>query len=159
MSNRERLELFNKLCKTCSRNHVIPRAMQIPDCSEGSVEVECGGFANVSRGTFGGRQVAIKVVHVYITDNLDLIRSVSLLLVPPYTEINGSQRFCREGVAWKHLRHPNILPLLGVTLNEYRFALVSEWMENGNISGFIERDRDANRTELVCCHLTPQDPR
>jgi len=55
-------------------------------------------------------------------------------------------------VAWKHLRHPNILPLLGVTLNEHRFALVSDWMENGNINEFIERDRHANRAKLVRCH-------
>jgi len=51
--------------------------MHIPDCSEDSVEVECGGFANVSQGTYGGRQVAIKVVRAYVTDNLDAIRSVS----------------------------------------------------------------------------------
>jgi len=59
------------------------------------------------------------------------------------------QRFCREGVAWRHLRHPNILPLLGVTLNEHRFALVSEWMENGNINEFIEKNQHVNRVELV----------
>ena len=85
MTNRERLKLFNKLCKTRSRNHVIPKTMHIPDCSEGSVEVECGEFANVSQGTFEGRQVAIKVVRVYITDNLDVIRSVSLSSAQPYT--------------------------------------------------------------------------
>lgn len=54
---------------------------------------------------------------------------------------------------WKHLKHPNVLPLLGVTLGEHRFAMVSEWMENGNINSFIERDRHANGTELVCCWL------
>ena len=59
-------------------------------------------------------------------------------------------------MAWKHLRHPNILPLLGVTLNEHRFALISEWMENGNINEFIKRDRLTNRTELVRCHLILQ---
>jgi len=53
--------------------------MQIPDCSEGSVEVESGGFANVSRGTYEGRQVAIKVVRMYVTSDLDIIRSVSVL--------------------------------------------------------------------------------
>ena len=68
--------------------------------------------------------------------------------------MSGSQGFCREGVAWKHLRHPNILPLLGVTVSEHRFALVSEWMENGNINEFIERDCHVNRTELVCYHPT-----
>ena len=67
--------------------------------------------------------------------------------------MNGSQRFCREGVAWKHLRHPNILPLLGVSLNEHRFALVSEWMEHGNINQFIKEERHVNRSELVRSHL------
>jgi len=72
--------------------------------------------------------------------------------------MNISQRFCREGVAWKHLRHPNILPLLGVTVSEYRFALVSEWMENGNINEFTEREQRVNRVELVRYLLTPHEP-
>jgi len=84
MSDRERLKLLNELCKTCSRHRVIPKSMHIPDCSEDSVEVECGGFADVSRGTYEGRQVAIKVVRAYITSDLDLIRSVSVLPVPLY---------------------------------------------------------------------------
>jgi len=59
------------------------------------------------------------------------------------------QRFCREGVAWKHLRHPNILPLIGVTVSNQRFAMVSAWMENGNINEFVGKDQHANRIELV----------
>jgi len=57
--------------------------MHIPDCLEGSMEVASGGYANVSQGTYKGRRVAIKVVRVYITSDLDLILSVSLLLVLP----------------------------------------------------------------------------
>ena len=72
--------------------------------------------------------------------------------------MNESQRFCREAVAWKHLRHLNILPLLGVSLNEHRFALVSEWMENGNINKFIEMDQHVNRSELVRFYLVMQQP-
>ena len=63
--------------------------------------------------------------------------------------MNALQRFCREGVAWKHLRHPNILPLLGVTVSRHKFAMVSEWMENGNINQFIEMDPHANRLVFV----------
>ena len=72
--------------------------------------------------------------------------------------MNGLQRFCGEAVAWKHLRHPNVLPLLGVTVSERRFAMVSEWMEYGNINEFIEKDKRVNRAELVCRFsiLTPQ---
>jgi len=43
-------------------------------------------------------------------------------------------------------------------MGEHRFALVSEWMENGNINEFIRRDRHVNRAELVYRHLTPQEP-
>jgi hypothetical protein len=51
--------------------------MLIPDCSNGSVEAERGGFADVSQGIHQERLVAIKVVRVYITSDLDVIRSVS----------------------------------------------------------------------------------
>jgi len=52
---------------------------------------------------------------------------------------------------WKALRHPNIQPLLGVTMGmgDYIFAMVSEWMGNGNINEFINAHRNANRFELV----------
>jgi len=79
MLDRERLKLLNKLCKTCSQHRVIPTSMHIPDCSEDSVEVESGGFADVSQGTYERRRVAIKVVRAYVTSDLDVIRSVSVL--------------------------------------------------------------------------------
>jgi hypothetical protein len=51
---------------------------------------------------------------------------------------------------WKYLRHPNVLPLLGVIMSgTWQFAMVSEWMPNGNINEFVKRRPDANRFELV----------
>jgi len=47
------------------------------------MEVTSGGYANVSQGTYEGRPVAIKVVRVYNTNDLDLIVSVSLLPALP----------------------------------------------------------------------------
>jgi hypothetical protein len=93
MSDRERLKLLNKLCKTCSRYRVIPKSMHIPDCSKDSVEVECGGFADVSQSTYKGRRVAVKVVRVYVTSDLDVILSVSLLLA--LLHLSGRTR-CRD---------------------------------------------------------------
>ena len=81
MPDQERTKLFNKLCKTCSRHRTVPKSMHVPDCSKGSVEVEDGGNSTVSRGIFQGRQVAIKVVPVYTTSDLDVVLSVSLLPV------------------------------------------------------------------------------
>jgi serine/threonine protein kinase len=59
------------------------------------------------------------------------------------------QRFCKEAVGWKTLRHPNVLPLLGVTMTETRFVMVSEWMVNGNINQFVKANINADRLGLV----------
>ena len=45
------------------------------------------------------------------------------------------------------------MPLLGVTVSRHKFAMVSPWMENGNIVDFIVMDPNANRIKLVCAHL------
>ena len=55
-------------------------------------------------------------------------------------------------MTWKTLQHPNILPLMGVVMSETRFAMVSDWMVNGNINGFVKVHPDANRLELVIFH-------
>jgi hypothetical protein len=52
-------------------------------------------------------------------------------------------------VIWKTLRHPNILPLIGVTMSETRFTMVSDWMVNGNLSNFVKAHPGVNQLELV----------
>jgi len=52
-------------------------------------------------------------------------------------------------MTWKTLRHPNVLPLIGVTMSENQFAMISDWMANGNINDFVKAHPDANRLELV----------
>ena len=59
------------------------------------------------------------------------------------------QVFCKEFVTWKALNHPNVLPLLGVMMTDSRFAMVSEWMANGNINHFVANNWNVNRFELV----------
>ena len=50
---------------------------------------------------------------------------------------------------WSALRHPNVLPLLGATMTDAQFTMVSEWMVNGNIDEFVEAYPDADRLVLV----------
>jgi len=52
-------------------------------------------------------------------------------------------------MAWRDLRHPNVLPLLGVTMAEDMFVVVSEWMEGGNINEFLRANDNADRFGLV----------
>ena len=51
---------------------------------------------------------------------------------------------------WNSLRHPNVLPLLGVTMTETQFVMVSEWMVKGNIGQFLKADINEDRLGLVC---------
>lgn len=60
-------------------------------------------------------------------------------------------KFCREAIIWKNLRHPNVLPLLGVTFNPPQ--LVSVWMPGGNLTEYIKKDPGADRCRLVCFPL------
>jgi len=60
-----------------------------------------------------------------------------------------SQRFCREVVVWRALNHPNVLPLLGVTVAEDQLVVVSEWMVGGNIVEFVKVNVNADRLKLV----------
>ena len=82
----------------------------------------------------------------------------SILRPPPISP--GSlctQQFCREIIVWKHLSHPNILPLLGVSLSmrPYSFRMVSPWMKNGNVMEYTRSNPSADRLKLVST-LTPQ---
>ena len=63
-------------------------------------------------------------------------------------------------VAWKNLAHPNVVPLLGVTTDPIQ--LVSGWMPDADLTGYIANHPDADRLSLVgvpstvlCDVLTP----
>ena len=48
---------------------------------------------------------------------------------------------------WKNLEHPNIVPLLGVTTDPVQ--LVSGWMPDTDLTGYIRNHPDADRLSLV----------
>lgn len=49
----------------------------------------------------------------------------------------------------KRLRHPNILPFIGSVILGSDIFLVSPWMDNGNMTGYLRKDPDANCLKLV----------
>ena len=63
----------------------------------------------------------------------------------------STQRLCREVLIWKRLSHPNVLPLLGVSVSKspQHFRIISEWMPNGNVMEYIKSNPEANRLRLV----------
>ena len=48
---------------------------------------------------------------------------------------------------WRHLTHPNILPLLGVTITP--FQLISNWMSGGDLPGYVQKNPNVDRLKLV----------
>ena len=61
-------------------------------------------------------------------------------------------------MGWKSLCHPNVLPLLGVTMSERWFMMVSEWMQKGNIRQFVRANPSADRLGLVRLRLGSLSP-
>ena len=48
---------------------------------------------------------------------------------------------------WKRLTHPNVLPLLGVTITPPQ--LISNWMSGGDLPEYIKKHTDIDRLRLV----------
>jgi len=51
---------------------------------------------------------------------------------------------------WKRMAHPNIVPLLGITISPLQ--LISNWMSGGDLLGYINKNSNADRRGLVGAH-------
>ena len=110
------------------------------------------GFGDVWKGEWGGQSVAVKVIRAYSqgdSEKMVGVRYRLYYLLMCRCADTPVQRFCKEVVTWKSLHHLNVLPLMGVTMTDGRFEVVSEWMVNGNINEFLKKNPDADRLKLV----------
>jgi len=110
------------------------------------------GFANVSNGEYLGRSVAVKRLKVYKGDYENIFKVPSIKFMHYlYHCLAFAQWLCREIISWKHLSHPNILPLLGVyvSTDPRCFLIFTDWMSNGNVVEFTRSHPEANRLRLV----------
>ena len=72
-------------------------------------------------------------------------------VVPAKLHLDLLQDFCQETLVWRQLRHPNILPFLGVSEELFApsYCLISPWMINGNIMSYLEAHPDHDRLKSV----------
>ncbi|KAJ3336405.1 hypothetical protein HDU93_002905 [Gonapodya sp. JEL0774] len=90
-----------------------------------------GGYGDVYRGMWQGYvPVAVKVIRAAETD------------------VHHAE-FRREVDTWFKLRHPNVLPLLGVCLEHSPPFMMSQLMRNGNVSEFLQRNPTTNLIQLL----------
>ncbi|KAF9780834.1 kinase-like domain-containing protein, partial [Thelephora terrestris] len=118
----------------CAGHSLLPRSLRIElgDSLTGT-PLYYGGFGDVWKCEHQGRQVAVKVLRMYANKDLRKV----------------THRFCKEFITWKSLHHPNVLPLLGVIMSKNRFAMVSEWLPNGDINEYVEAHQGVNLFELL----------
>ncbi|KIL59847.1 hypothetical protein M378DRAFT_969685 [Amanita muscaria Koide BX008] len=81
---------------------------------------------------------------------------VKLVRLPPFRdEVHKNKRFKRmkrELLLWSKLNHPHILPLIGIACIEGDAnlpALISPWMENGNIMEYLQQNPSLPASKLL----------
>ena len=110
-----------------------------------------GGFSDVYKATFNGAPVVMKTLRVNAQIDQEKLYKVSRLRpkAPKPSLTLDPQLLVREVVGWRWLRHENILPFLGVSLEPPLFSIISDRMESGSIMNFIRRQPNFNRLHLV----------
>ena len=139
------------LSKICKARGIIPTsyAIRLELVRIGQAFYQ-GGFGDVYDGEYLGLPVAVKRLRIYEGDRDRAFKVFPINLTYIHCSVLA-QRLCREIIGWKHLSHPNILPLLGISVpaNAYSFCILTEWMYNGNIMKYTKSNPGANRLQLV----------
>ncbi|KAJ7233211.1 kinase-like domain-containing protein [Mycena rebaudengoi] len=97
-----------------------------------------GGFGEVYRASYAGKTVALKHMRTFHRG-------------PESRRI--CWQFCREALVWQNLKHPNILPLIGIDRESFpSLCMVSPWMEHGTIMKYLN-DHGRERVDKLLCEI------
>ncbi|KAK0190045.1 kinase-like domain-containing protein [Armillaria mellea] len=131
-------DAYHAACMKCLRvlcraQKAVPSSLFLRDVTkEGKNAIDGGGFADIWKGRRHNTQVCLKVLRVFGTED---------------PQVKVLWDFCQEALMWRQLRHPNVLPLLGVSKDLFtpRYCLISPWMANGNIMSYLRAHPDHDR--------------
>ncbi|KAF9646888.1 kinase-like protein [Thelephora ganbajun] len=126
------------LRKTCGLYGILPTSYAVT-CTlskPGKRPLASGGFADVWK--------------FLDEDNHDHVFAVKSLRVCERDDTNEiNKKYCKEVIVCKRANHPNILSIEGVAPKLFEFCMVSQWMTNGDILGYVTKHPGANRLELL----------
>ena len=95
------------------------------------------GFGDVWKGRCRDQDVAVKVIEAHPNIELQKMINVGFYLYPISVRCALAtafvQRFCKVAMIWGLLRRPKILSPIGISMSGARFAMISDWMVNGNV--------------------------
>jgi hypothetical protein len=91
----------------------------------------------IASGHFGA-------VHTGKWISFDLKIGIKILIATPSAAVRAL--FVRECKALARVDHPNVLKLLGISVDaEGRDMIITEWAENGSLSDYMRTEREARR--------------
>ncbi|KAG9117703.1 hypothetical protein FRC07_007331, partial [Ceratobasidium sp. 392] len=103
--------------------------------SSSDFPISNGGFGDVYKVNLrDGTQVAIKTMRVQVNSTSE--------------DTKHLKDAARELHTWAKCDHPNVLKLLGLAKFRDQIGMVSAWMENGSLPGYLSRNPDADRCKI-----------
>jgi serine/threonine protein kinase len=138
----------------CLRSGILPTACSL----DGGhyippIPVSRSAFSDVYRGRGYGKELAVKVLRVH-ADERNRVRRVSALLpISLRSRLTSAQAYLNEVIVWVCIRHPNVVPFVGVPRMDevsHDVILVSEWMSEGTVSSYFKRRPREHRGRFVC---------
>jgi hypothetical protein len=141
----DRRKILRLLVDIAAASNELPRSLFVSGVLVPSPRpVKYGGFADVFYGTLNGRPVAIKRLRINDDEHGNIFRvrvSARQLISVLYLMCCVSQDFCKEGLLWRQLSHPNVLPFIGVDGNidgdSPSFSMISPWMKRGTVMTYV----------------------
>lgn len=115
--------------------------------------MDSNSLANIHKSTYQGRAVAVKALkapRIQAPVDTHKVRMPRLYMSLPVLTRWVHQRLVKEVIGWAWLRHENILPFVGITVESNQFSVVSEWIPNGDILSFVAQNPGRNLFPLVC---------
>jgi serine/threonine protein kinase len=145
-----RLGATHLIVKLADRSGQMPQSLLVEDVifDEDRHHHRQGGFADVYRGWKAGESIAIKKPRVL--GKADVAHKVDhLFFLMPEKKLNHMQRLCREALVWRQLKHPNVLPFIGLSYSlfprDFLPCLLAPWMTMGTLNDYVET-----------CHYIPE---
>ncbi|KAL0565170.1 hypothetical protein V5O48_016859 [Marasmius crinis-equi] len=140
-SSELRTSIFTTMLRLSKTSGLHPKCLSIYNVKKlGEYPIASGGFGDVWKGVIGDSSdpVSLKIVKVYLKSDLKKL----------------SNEYLREAILWRQMKHPNLLPFLGLYQLEqtHQLCLISPWMEKGNLVQFLRSTQREDVDHYMLAH-------
>ncbi|KLO15216.1 kinase-like protein [Schizopora paradoxa] len=133
LEDNHRGHFLDTLLQLAVQAAIIPKCLVISGVTDrGEFPITTGGFGDVWKAYWSDKTVALK------------------MLRPTQDESKIHRNLCKEVLLWRQLKHPNLLEFIGICKDALPSpAIVSPWMENGNVLQFVKTQSIEKKLHLL----------